>query len=74
LDNDFIFVFGMLFAVLGVPPLISAFSSGRPPRTALILFVAGGGMIAWAVNAQPSSYTFENLPDVVMGVVQKILR
>ena len=74
MDNDTILVFGMMVAVLGVPSLISAFSYSRPPRMALILFVVGGGMIAWAVNAQPNSYSFENLPDVVARVVAKILR
>ena len=74
MDNDFILVLGMLIAILGVPSLISAFSSSRPPRMALILFVIGGGMISWAITQQPGSYTFDNLPDVVTGVIAKIIR
>jgi len=73
LDYDTILVIGIAISVLGVPSLIGAFSSGRAPRTALLLFTLGGGMIAWAASRQPGGYSFETLPQVIGGVVTRLL-
>lgn len=74
MNNDLILILGIIIGVLAVPSLISAFSSSRPPRTALILFVIGGGMISWAIIQQPNTYSFANLPDVFVRVIGRIIR
>ncbi len=74
MNNDLILVMGVVIAVLAVPSVIGAFSAGRPPRTATILFMIGGSMIAWAVYKQPNSYTAGTFPDVFVSVVRSFLR
>ncbi len=74
MNNDFLLVFGVLIAVLAIPSVISAFSAGRPPRTATILFMVGGAMIAWVIIQQPNTYSVENFPDVFVRVVAGIIR
>ncbi len=73
-DNDTLFVLGSLFAVFSVPSLISAFTHGHAPRMGLILFVAGGALISWAIINQPGGYSFDNLPDVFRNVFAKMTR
>jgi len=74
MNNDFILVLGVVIGVLAIPSVIGAFSSGRPPRTATILFMIGGSMIAWAVYQQPNTYNVDTFPDVFVSVVRNILR
>lgn len=74
MDNDIILVFGVIIGVLAIPSVISAFSAGRSPRTATILFMVGGAMISWVVIQQPNTYSVENFPDVFVKVVAKIIR
>ncbi|MEE9428310.1 MAG: hypothetical protein V3V25_09215 [Paracoccaceae bacterium] len=74
MNNDLILVFGVIIAVFAVPSVISAFSAGRAPRTATILFMVGGSMIAWAVYKQPNSYTAGNFPDVFVSVFRSLMR
>ena len=73
MDYDMILVLGMAIALAGVPPLLSAYSSGQPPRLAMVLFVLGAGMISWASLGKPGGYDFEMLPDVVLGVVGRFV-
>jgi len=74
MGNDVILVLGLLAGALSIPSLISAFSSSRPPRAAIIYFVIGGALVSWAVYQQPNSYTVENIPDVVVRVIAGFFR
>jgi len=74
MNNDLILVLGLLIGALAFPSLVNAFSSSRPPRTAAILFVVGGGLISFAVLQQPNTYTVENVPDVFVRVIAKFMR
>ena len=74
MSNDFVLVLGIIFGVLSVPPMIGAFSSNRPPRTAIILMVIAGGMIVWANVNQPSGYSIDELPGVFARVFAQVIR
>ena len=74
MSSDFVLVLGIIFGALSVPPLIGAFSSSRPPRTAIILMVISGGMIVWANFNQPSGYSIDELPGVFTRVIAQIIR
>ncbi|PHQ94507.1 MAG: hypothetical protein COB40_12045 [Marinosulfonomonas sp.] len=74
MNNDIILVFGVIIGVLAIPSLISAFSAGRSPRAATVLFMVGGAMVSWVIIQQPNTYSVENFPDVFVKVVAKIIR
>lgn len=71
---DELLVLGVFIGLLSVAAMISAFSGGRPPRVALILFVAGAGLVAWVTNTSPTAYTLEGFPNMVLDVVGRFLR
>ncbi|RVT87267.1 hypothetical protein DXV76_04090 [Rhodobacteraceae bacterium CCMM004] len=70
---DLALVIGILCLGLAFPSLVAAFSEARAPRTALILGVVGGGLIAWAITATPGGYAFGDIPDVFVRVVGGLL-
>jgi hypothetical protein len=74
MSNEFSLVLGVIICALSVPSMISAFSSSRPPRAATMLFVIGGGLVAWAVVNQPGGYSFEELPVIFTRVLAQIIR
>ncbi len=73
MDNDLLFVLGLVFSVLALPALVGAAIGSRVPRRAALLVVLGGGMIAIAVNARPGGYALAEIPDVVLRVVGRVL-
>lgn len=74
MDTDLALVLGALLALLAVPAAISAFSSDRSGRGALVLAVLGGGLMVYAVMASPGGYSAGEFPQVVMRVIARIFR
>lgn len=74
MESDLLLVIGIIVTILAFPSLLNAFSTGRPPKTAALLLIVGGGLITWAVIQKPNAYTFEQLPDVFTRVVAGIIR
>lgn len=73
MDTDLILVLGLVFAVLSVPAILSAFAESRPPRFAALLMVAAGALIAVAVLQHPGGYSVREIPAVVIDVVARFL-
>jgi len=73
-DNDLILVLGVFIGALTFPALVTAFSSSRAPRTAIILFVTGGALISWAVYQQPNTYSVDGFPELALSVVAGLFR
>ena len=69
MDPDYIFVIGLVVAVLAVPALIGAFSESRPPRAAAILILIAAGLISVAVIQKAGGFTVSGAPDVFMRVI-----
>jgi hypothetical protein len=69
LDNDLILVLGIVIFAFSIPSVIAAFSESRPPRLAAILFVIGGGMIAYAISKTPGGIGFGDIPQVFARVI-----
>ncbi|WP_068114278.1 hypothetical protein [Tropicimonas marinistellae] len=67
-DTDLIFVLGLVFGVVAVPTLLSAYSESRTPRAAAILILLSVGMISFAVIKRPSGYSIGEVPEVVKRV------
>lgn len=71
---DIALVVGMVLAFLSLPALISAFSSDRSPRTALVLAATGGALILFATLANPVGYRAGDLPQVILRVIAAAIR
>lgn len=74
MDTDLILVIGMVLSVLAIPSLLSAFAESRAPRAGAIMVLIGGVLIVVALTKHPSGYTFAELPDVVAGVVARLIK
>lgn len=73
MDTDLFFVIGLVVLVLSFPVLVGAYSEGRPPRTAAIMIMIGGGLVALAVWQRPAAYTLEGIPETIMRVVGRYI-
>jgi len=73
MDTDLMLVVGIVFAVLTVPSMISAYSDNRPIRAAALVLLLSLGLIAYAVSTHPGGYRFEEIPDVFFGVVARFI-
>ncbi len=73
IDPDLMLIVGLVFAVLSVPSIIGAFSESRAPRLGIIMIVIGAGMVAWAINAKPGEFSFEELPETFISVIARYL-
>ncbi|MDE0590726.1 hypothetical protein OU789_12385 [Halocynthiibacter sp. C4] len=73
MDADLFFVIGLGVGVLTVPPILGAMFDGRSPRTAAIMVLISGGMIALASSQKPGGYTINEIPEVVSRVVNKYI-
>ncbi len=73
MDSELLLVLGIVIGVPSVPALISAFSSGRPPRGAMIAVVIGGGLILLSTVIHPGGYPVEDLPQIVARVFNRYL-
>ncbi len=73
MDAELLLVLGVAIGILSVPAVISAFSSGRPPRGAVIAAVVGGGLILFATLIKPGGFRADELPQIVARVVQRYM-
>lgn len=73
MDPDLLFVIGLVVVAFSIVSIVSSFSEGRPPRVAILAAAAGGGCIAYAMNLSPGGYGFEEIPEIVIGVVGRYL-
>ncbi len=67
------FVLGVVIGGLSIPAVISAFSQGNPPRMAMILAMAGGGLVVAAMAQNPNGYSFETVPRVFGEVIREVV-
>jgi hypothetical protein len=68
-NTDLIFVIGIVVLVLSFPVIVGAYAEGRPPRTAAIMILIGGGLVALAVWQRPGAYTLEGIPGTFVRVI-----
>ena len=67
--TDLILVLGVGILALTFPAIVSAFSRGVPPRSAMITFFVGGLMVLYANSRSPEGYSAADMPQVVMRVI-----
>ncbi|CRK75446.1 hypothetical protein [Nereida ignava] len=73
MQTDFYFVLGLVFAVLAVPSIFSAYAEGRSPRLSALLVLISGGLLAYAVTTKPGGYEVAEIPSVVIAVIGQLL-
>lgn len=73
MDTDLILVIGLLATALAIPSLLAAYSESRAPRAGAILVLIGGVLLAVALTQKPSGYSFDEIPDVIMKVLARVL-
>lgn len=74
MNNDLMFVIGIILAAFSVPPILGAVIEGRAPRAAAITVMIAGGLIALAVQQNPGGYSFAEIPDVFVSVIGRYIR
>jgi hypothetical protein len=74
MENELFLVIGVILCGLAFPSIVGAFSENRPPRTAAILLMLGGGMIAFAVSQSANGYAVQDFPQIFMKVINHYLR
>ena len=74
MDSDISLVVGLLFVILSIPALISAFSSGQPLRRATAFVTLGGALIVYAAVSSPVGYRASDIPEVVLRVIAQLIR
>ena len=70
--TDLILVLGVGILALTFPAIVSAFSRGVPPRSAMITFFLGGLMVLYANSRKPEGYSAAELPQIVMKVISGV--
>lgn len=74
MNPDVLMVFGFLIALCAIPAVISYFStSGRTLRSATVLVLVGGGMMVAALILNPSGYSVDELPGLILEVFGDLL-
>ena len=73
MDADLFFVVGIVIIGFAIPAILGAFTEGRAPRSAAILIMIGGSLIALAVYDRPNAYSFQTLPDAFVRVVGRYI-
>lgn len=73
MDTDLALVVGLVIAGFSVPSILSAMSDARAPRVAAIAAIVGGGLIVYAVQTNPGGYSFNDVPQVFVKVVGRLV-
>ncbi|MFD3190313.1 hypothetical protein ACFMPD_08570 [Sedimentitalea sp. HM32M-2] len=73
MDPDLTLTLGLLIGVLSIPSILSAVTDGRAPRASALTILIAGGLILFAVSSKPGGYQIDQIPEVVLGVVARIV-
>jgi hypothetical protein len=72
-DTDLVLTLGIVFLVLTLPSLLSAWVEGRAPRIGAVMLIASTAMIVTAVLFHPGGYAISDIPGVMIAVVARII-
>lgn len=73
MDHDLILTLGMVLLALSLPSFLGGWVEGRLSRFAVAIFAVSAGMIGWAVHFNPEGYRLHQIPEVVLGVIARMI-
>jgi hypothetical protein len=73
MDPDLLLTIGVVFLVITIPSLLSAWTDGRFPRMGALMVLAGAGLIATAAQNKPTGYMVSEVPTIMMSVIGRYL-
>ena len=73
MNTDLALVIGLMILIFTAPAIISAFSDGRTPRTAMVTLVLGGGLVLFALTQNTGVYRIEDVPRAFIKVIADVL-
>ncbi|MEL7214160.1 MAG: hypothetical protein AAGK92_15970 [Pseudomonadota bacterium] len=73
MDNDLLFVIGLVLGGFSIPAIVSALSDGRAPRVATIVVVISGVMVVYAISNKPGGYEINDIPRIFVEVVGRYI-
>ena len=73
MEPDLALVIGVLLAGFSFVGIVSAISDSRAPRASALTILIAGGLVVYALNAQPGGYTFEDIPNAFVRVISGFL-
>ncbi|SMH40901.1 hypothetical protein [Maritimibacter sp. HL-12] len=69
MQHDLQLVIGLVILGFTIPAIVAAYSEGQTPRVAALVFLIGGGLVAWAVLQKPQGYTLDDIPQAFVRVI-----
>ena len=72
-DPDLLLVIGIALALLAIPSILSAMIDRRTPRASAVTVLIAGFCIIYAMRTKPGGYRFEDMGDVLVGVVARFI-
>jgi hypothetical protein len=73
MDADLSIVLGICLVALSLWPLLNGFTEGRVPRVPALMILCGSVLVAYALQTQPTGYSFGELPQVFARVFGQLL-
>jgi len=73
MDSDLALILGVIIGGFSIPSIVSSLSDRRAPRVAMIMVLAAGALILYAVMTKPGGYSIDQLPDVFFGVISRFM-
>lgn len=70
MNADLLLFLGVVSFALAFPVLVSSFSAGESPRSAIVLGFIGGSLIVAAIAMTPGGYAFNEVPGIMVSVVR----
>lgn len=70
MDADLLLFIGIIIGACVFPLLVSSFSAGASPRTAIVFGFIGGSLIVAAFAMTPGGYAFDEIPGLMVRVVR----
>ena len=73
MDTDLVLTLGLVLMALSLPSFLGAWAEGRLSRLGVGLLAVSVGMTGWAIRANPNGYHLQDIPEVVLGVIARMI-
>jgi len=74
MDFDAILTIGIVLATFSVPAFLSAMADGRSTRASALCILLAGSAMVYALTQKPGGYTGQDIPEVVIDQIARLIR